>query len=485
MGSPLASQNQQNQLTSEEIAALQNMVATAPGAAGNVMQTQQPAPPPTTYSALQPILGNLPKGSGVNLNIPVVNPALEAFNTGQLSDLEALKAAFQPKFDESGNLIPGTGFATPSYADFMAGLDPNQSKAINLASSGVGSYQPFLDQASSLYGNAATAAGGLGGLAGTATGLSGQAMGVANMGADIATGMGTNIAGTGANLGFGLASDIANVAGGLEAGGAQAFDPMSVSNFMSPYTQDVIDSSLADIQRESDIARQRQRGEAVKSGAFGGSRQAVLDAELDRATLEQKAQTAAELRRAGFESAAQRAQEAFEAQQNRFLSANQLGLGSLAEAGQLGLGAGQLGLGAGELGLGAGELGLKGLTTGIAGLETAGNLTKDQVDALTGIGTNALEQSKISTALQGADIQMLLNTGQINQGQAQAILNAQRQDALNKTLDPFRFYNLIGDSGRGVPFQDTQLNVGGRVPSGGGGGGGSDFDFVKNLLGGD
>ena len=44
-------------------------------------------------------------------------------------------------------------------------------------------------------------------------------------------------------LGMGLASDIAGIAGGLEAGGAKAFDPMSVSDFMSPFTQDVIDQS--------------------------------------------------------------------------------------------------------------------------------------------------------------------------------------------------------------------------------------------------
>ena len=69
-------------------------------------------PPPTTYGALEPILTNLPKGSGVNLNIPVVNPAQEAFNTGQLSDLEALKVAMQPRFDEDGNLID-PGFTTP------------------------------------------------------------------------------------------------------------------------------------------------------------------------------------------------------------------------------------------------------------------------------------------------------------------------------------------------------------------------------------
>ena len=114
----------------------------------------------------------------------------------------------------------------------------------------------------------------------------------------------------------------------------------------------------------------------------------------------------------------------------------------------------------------------KGITTGLAGLETAGGLTKDQIDAFTGLGEAGLDQARTATALNIADIDTLLTTGQISQGQAQALLNAQRQDKLSELLDPFTFYQLVGDLGRGVPFQQTQLNVGGRVPSGGGSGGG-------------
>ena len=442
MGSPLASQNQQNQLTPEELATLQNMAATAPGAAGNVMQTQQPAPPPTTYGALEPILTNLPKGSGVNLNIPVVNPAQEAFNTGQLSDLEALKVAMQPKFDEDGNLID-PGFTTPDLVPYIAGLDPNQSEAINLAMTGVGAYQPFLDISTGYFADAGGTADTLTNLIGGATGLGGQATGTAAGGSDVA---------------FGKIGDVDRRVSLLEAGGAKSYDPSDISDFMNPFEDEVVQRALADIQTESDKARQKRRAEAAAAGAFGGSRAGAVEAQLDRATLEQQAQTAAELRRAGFESASERAQKAFEDQQNRFLSANQLGLGSLIDAGQLGLG--------------AGELGLKGITTGLAGLETAGDLTKSQIDAFTGLGEAGLDQARVATALNAADIQTLLSTGQISQAQAQAILSAQRQEKLNELYDPFTFYQLIGDLGRGVPFDQTQLNVGGRVPSGGGGGGG-------------
>ena len=400
-------------------------------------------PPPTTYDALRPILGNLPKGSGVNLNIPVVNPAQEAFNTGQLSDLEALKVAMQPRFDEDGNLID-PGFTTPDLVPFIAGLDPNQLEAIDLATTGVGAYQPFLDISTGYFADAGGTADTLTNLIGGATGLGGQATGTAAGGTDVA---------------FGRIGDVDRRVSQLEAGGAKSFDPSDISSFMNPFEDQVVQRALADIQTESDKARQQRRAEAAAAGAFGGSRAGAVEAQLDRATLEQQAQTAAELRRAGFESAQQRAQKAFEDQQNRFLAANQLGLGSLIDAGQLGLG--------------AGELGLKGITTGLAGLETAGALTKDQIDAFTGLGEAGLDQARVATALNAADIQTLLSTGQISQAQAQAILSAQRQEKLNELYDPFTFYQLIGDLGRGVPFDQTQLNVGGRVPSGGGGGGGS------------
>jgi hypothetical protein len=308
---------------------------------------------------------------------------------------------------------------------------------------GVGAYQPFLDISTGYFADAGGTADTLTNLIGGATGLGGQATGTAAGGTDVA---------------FGRIGDVDRRVAGLEAGGARSFDPSDISSFMNPFEDEVVQRALADIQTESDRARQQRRAEAAAAGAFRGSRAGAIESQLDKATLEQQAQTAAELRRAGFESAQQRAQKAFEDQQNRFLAANQLGLGSLIDAGQLGLG--------------AGELGLKGITTGLAGLETAGDLTKSQIDAFTGLGEAGLDQARVATALNAADIQTLLSTGQISQGQAQAILNAQRQEELNKLFDPFTLFQLIGDLGRGVPFQQTQLNVGGRVPSGGGGGGG-------------
>ena len=46
-------------------------------------------------------------------------------------------------------------------------------------------------------------------------------------------------------------------------------------DFYDPFVEDVIDTTVADIQREGDIAKIGARADAVGAGAFGGSRQAI------------------------------------------------------------------------------------------------------------------------------------------------------------------------------------------------------------------
>ena len=81
-----------------------------------------------------------------------------------------------------------------------------------------------------------------------------------------------------------------------------------IAAYQSPYQQQVIDVALGDIQRQADIAQQQAQERAIKAGAFGGSRSALLEAEAARPYAEQAARTVAGLRQAGFEQA-QRAAE--------------------------------------------------------------------------------------------------------------------------------------------------------------------------------
>jgi hypothetical protein len=96
-----------------------------------------------------------------------------------------------------------------------------------------------------------------------------------------------------------------------------------IGAYRSPFEQQVVDVALGDIQRQQDIAQQRAQEQAIRAGAFGGSRGAILEAEAARPFAEQAARTAAELRQAGFEQA----QRAAESDIQRQLAAQQFGIG--------------------------------------------------------------------------------------------------------------------------------------------------------------
>jgi hypothetical protein len=59
---------------------------------------------------------------------------------------------------------------------------------------------------------------------------------------------------------------------------------------------DVIQQQYQDIQRQGDIQKQGANAQAVGSGAFGGSRQGIQQAEINRNVLDQQARTGSQLR---------------------------------------------------------------------------------------------------------------------------------------------------------------------------------------------
>ena len=94
--------------------------------------------------------------------------------------------------------------------------------------------------------------------------------------------------------------------------GVSALMPGASDAFMNPFVDQVIDQNLKDIQRQGDLERQRIGGAAVTSGAFGGSRQAIAEQELQRNLADTFARQSAGLRAQAFESAQDRAQKASE-----------------------------------------------------------------------------------------------------------------------------------------------------------------------------
>ena len=116
-----------------------------------------------------------------------------------------------------------------------------------------------------------------------------------------------------------------------------------IGAYQSPFQEQVIETTLGDIQRRADIARQQAQAQAIGAGAFGGSRSAILEAESQRPFVEQMAKTSAGLRQTGFEQA-RRAAEADIAREmaGREFRAGLLGgiqqqqLGRLGALGQIG-----------------------------------------------------------------------------------------------------------------------------------------------------
>lgn len=94
--------------------------------------------------------------------------------------------------------------------------------------------------------------------------------------------------------------------------GVAALQPGAYQQYMNPYVDQVVDQSLADLQRQADMERQRIGSAAARGGAFGGSRQAVAEQELQRNTADAFARQSGQLRAQAFESAQDRAQQGAE-----------------------------------------------------------------------------------------------------------------------------------------------------------------------------
>jgi len=171
-------------------------------------------------------------------------------------------------------------------------------------------------------------------------------------------------------------------------------------DFYDPFVEDVIDTTVADIQREGDIAKIGARAEAVGAGAFGGSRQAIAEQELQRNISDRAARTSAQLRSAAYTGAQNQAQSAFENQMKR------------------GQGAGQL---------------FQSLGTGIGALGEA------------------------QQALGQKDVNALFNVGSLEQNQLQSEYDVQRASQLEEAYEPFARFSYMRDVLSGVPSSGTSL----------------------------
>ena len=90
----------------------------------------------------------------------------------------------------------------------------------------------------------------------------------------------------------------------LMTGSAPSFLTGDISGYMNPYTQNVVDTTLTDINKMRNMALNRDADRAIAANAFGGSRQGVLESLTNQAAIEQAAKTGASLRSQGYRDAA-------------------------------------------------------------------------------------------------------------------------------------------------------------------------------------
>jgi len=87
--------------------------------------------------------------------------------------------------------------------------------------------------------------------------------------------------------------------------------PQAYKQFMSPYQQDVISTTLSEFDRQRQIAEQQLGAQAVQQGAFGGAREGVQRAEYGALSNRNRAALQAQLLQQGFGQAQQAAQLGF------------------------------------------------------------------------------------------------------------------------------------------------------------------------------
>jgi len=152
------------------------------------------------------------------------------------------------------------------------------------------------------------------------------------------------------------------------------FTTEAAQQYMNPYLQASLNPQLDEARRQSQITQMGNAAKATSQGAFGGSRQALMDTETQRAL----GQNLANITGQGYNTAYDKATAQFNADQARKIQEAQYGT----------------------------DIGLKGLTAATSANQAAGNVGAQQAQY----------------GLQ--NLQAMSTAGGVQQGQEQAALNA-------------------------------------------------------------
>ena len=240
---------------------------------------------------------------------------------------------------------------------------------------------------------------------------------------------------------------------------------------MNPYTQNVTDLQNQAAQRQADIARTQRGAQAARAGAFGGARQAIENAEADRALQSTMNMNQAQ----GLQNAYNQAQQNLQYGSNlglQGLQGAQQGLGTALQGGQLGLsgiGTALQGLQGGMQGSGLGMqgagVGLQGVNAqlagtgqgmqgaqvglqGVSGAQAGYGLANQAASNLANIGTQQLAGQ---TGILGLQNQI----GGQQQAQEQQYINQAIQNYAQAQEAPMQAYNQFNSLLRGYALPGT------------------------------
>jgi hypothetical protein len=238
---------------------------------------------------------------------------------------------------------------------------------------------------------------------------------------------------------------------------ADMFGGRQAAHYMSPFIQEALAPQLREAQRASEMMRNQNQAQAVQQGAFGGSRQAIVEAERQRNLGTQMG----DIQARGLQSAYEQAQNQFNQDAARRMQSQQLnqqaGLTVGGQNLQALLGTQQLGAQTGMQSQLAnqqafqnaqqlaeqsrqfgGNLGLQGLQTALQGAGQLGQL-----------GSQEFGQQREAIGLQN-------QLGGQQQQQVQNILSQQQQDFLTQQRYPYQQLEFMSNILRGTPMGTVQ-----------------------------
>jgi hypothetical protein len=259
----------------------------------------------------------------------------------------------------------------------------------------------------------------------------------------------------------------------------QAAGPLNVNQYLSPYTNQVVNSTLAQINQENGVQDNQALGSAISSGnAFGGDRAGVAQAQLASNQGINTNATIANLQNTGYQTALSAAE-------------NQAGQENTAAGTIAGLGTQSINAGTAYGNLGAGVSGvgnsIAGIGTNISGV---GNTQSNEASNISNIGSTYQNNSLAAN-------NALMAAGTQAQNTSQAQLNAEYQQYQNAIAFPYQQTGWLAGVASGInPGSTTSgtstpsllstigLATGGRVArrADGGGVGGAEFPTAGGPL---